>query len=132
MQNKSFKGKPAEGRGAFARSPAVALMAVASIMLFSGCSSKTDDSSQAASVTASNVTLTAAQRPNVHLYTVASSRFHKTVEATGAVDFDNDQATSVLAPISGPVSRLLVSPGDKVSKGQPLATVVSPDYAAAI
>ena len=37
------------------------------------------------------------------------------------VDFDNDQATSVLAPFSGPVSRLLVSPGDQVKEGQPLA-----------
>ena len=33
------------------------------------------------------------------------------------VDFDNDQATSVLAPFSGPVSRLLVSPGDTGQKG---------------
>jgi cobalt-zinc-cadmium efflux system membrane fusion protein len=48
------------------------------------------------------------------------------------VDFDNDQATSVLAPFSGPVARLLVSPGDKVTKGQPLALVDSPDFAAAI
>jgi cobalt-zinc-cadmium efflux system membrane fusion protein len=57
--------------------------------------------------------------------------FSKTVETTGVVDFDNDQATSVLAPFSGPVSRLLVSPGDKVKKGDPLAVVASPDFAAA-
>jgi cobalt-zinc-cadmium efflux system membrane fusion protein len=37
-----------------------------------------------------------------------------------------------LAPFSGPVSRLLVSPGDKVKKGDPLAVVDSPDFAAAI
>ena len=79
-----------------------------------------------------NVTLTAAQRQNIHLYTVAPSKFHKTIETTGAVDFDNDQATSVLAPFSGPVSRLLVSPGDQVKKGDPLAVVDSPDFAAAI
>jgi cobalt-zinc-cadmium efflux system membrane fusion protein len=48
------------------------------------------------------------------------------------VDFDNDQATSVLAPISGPVSRLVVSPGDKVKKGDALAYVDSPDFATAI
>ncbi len=56
---------------------------------------------QTPSRTASNVTLTAAQRQNIRLYTVAPSKFHKTIETTGAVDFDNDQATSVLAPFSG-------------------------------
>jgi cobalt-zinc-cadmium efflux system membrane fusion protein len=78
------------------------------------------------------VALTPAQRENLRLYTVASSAFHKTVEATGAVDFDNDQATSVLAPFSGPVSRLLVTLGQQVKKGDPLAEVDSPDFAAAI
>ena len=76
--------------------------------------------------------LTAAQRQSVRIYTVAASSFHATVDTTGMVDFDNDQATSVLSPISGPVTRLLVSLGQKVKKGQPLATVDSPDFAAAI
>ncbi len=79
-----------------------------------------------------NVTLTSAQLQHIQIYTVAPASFGGTVEATGVVDFDNDQATSVLAPFSGPVSRLLVSPGDKVAKGQPLATVDSPDFAAAL
>ena len=83
-------------------------------------------------MTASNVTLTAAQRENIHLYTVASSRFRKTIETTGVVDFDNDQTTSVLAPFSGPVSRLLVSVGERVKKGDALAIVDSPDFAAAV
>jgi len=38
----------------------------------------------------------------------------------------------VLAPFSGPVSKLLVSPGDQVKKGAPLALVDSPDFAAGI
>ena len=57
---------------------------------------------------AATVTLTSDQRQHVRLYTVASSQWHKTIDATGVVDFDNDHATSVLAPFSGPVSRLLV------------------------
>jgi cobalt-zinc-cadmium efflux system membrane fusion protein len=83
-------------------------------------------------VPASNVRLTAAQRQHIHLYTVTPSRFRRTIETTGAVDFDNDQATSVLAPFSGPVSRLLVAQGDEVSKGDALAVVDSPDFATAI
>jgi cobalt-zinc-cadmium efflux system membrane fusion protein len=115
----------------FPRAGAIAVLAAAALVSFAGCSPKADNGEQQ-SVTASNVTLTAEQRQHVRLYTVASSRIHKTVEASGAVDFDNDQATSVLAPFSGPVSRLLVSPGDRVKKGQPLAVVDSPDFAAAI
>lgn len=109
-----------------------ALVSVALATMLPGCAADTDDNAQAASAMPSNVTLTAAQRQNVHLYTVAPSGFRKTVETSGAVDFDNDQATSVLAPFSGPVARLLVSPGQKVRKGDPLATVSSPDFAAAI
>ena len=38
----------------------------------------------------------------------------------------------MLAPFGGPVSRLLVSPGDQVKAGDALAEVDSPDFAAAI
>lgn len=102
----------------------------AALALAAGCSKKEEQKTQA--TTPSNVTLSAAQRQRIHIYTVTPSRFHKTVEASGMVDFDNDQATSVLAPVSGPVTRLLVSPGDKVRKGAVLAMVDSPDFAAAI
>jgi cobalt-zinc-cadmium efflux system membrane fusion protein len=90
------------------------------------------DNSQKASQTPSNVTLTDAQLKHIRIYTAQVSQFHKTLDLDGVVDFDNDQATSVIAPMSGPVSRLLVQPGDHVSKGQLLATVDSPDYAGAV
>lgn len=108
-----------------------AVMAMAAVALLAGCSPKTD-SDQKASTTASGVTLTAAQRQNIRITTVARSKFYRTIETAGAVDFDNDQATSVLAPFSGPVAKLLVSPGDKVRKGAPLAIVDSPDFAEAV
>ena len=108
----------------------IALASIAAAAALSGCSNR--DEPPPAPVTAGNVKLTAAQRQSVSIYTVRSSRFHDTVETTGVVDFDNDQATSVLSPISGPVSRLLVSLGQRVKKGEPLATVDSPDFAAAI
>src|ERR1700760_2551668 len=82
--------------------PRTFVAAAAALLLVAGCG-KSDNDDQA-SVTPTNVTLTSAQLQHVKLYTVAPSRFHKTVDATGAVDFDNDQATSVLAPISGPVA----------------------------
>lgn len=97
-----------------------------------GCSGKSHDAAPSSSATPGNVTLSSAQLQKIHLYTVTPSRFHNAVETTGTVDFDNDQATSVLAPFSGPVSRLLVAPGARVRKGDPLAVVDSPDFAAAI
>lgn len=100
--------------------------------LLAGCSSQPDSTPATSSITASNVTLTAAQRQNVHLYTVKPAKFHKTVDTTGTVDFDEDQATTILAPMSGPVSRLLVSLGAQVEAEQALAEVDSPDFATAI
>ena len=121
---------PEPGAGGF-RTVSIAA-AIAALLMSAGCSPSGDQNSGQPTVTVSNVTLTADQRRNIHLYTVVSAKFHKTVDANGIVDFDNDQATSVLAPISGPVSQMLVSPGDQVRKGQPLAMVDSPDFAAAI
>jgi cobalt-zinc-cadmium efflux system membrane fusion protein len=109
---------------------ALAASAIAAVLSLGACSQKSDPA--AAAATPSNITLTAAQLQHVQLFTVAATTFHKTVEAAGVVDFDNDQATSVLSPISGPVSRLLVEPGQKVAQGQVLAMVDSPDFAAAL
>ncbi|MGO9446402.1 MAG: efflux RND transporter periplasmic adaptor subunit [Thiobacillaceae bacterium] len=133
MKNRSLYGTPpAQRRVKFTRERAAVFVVAATILLFAGCSPEPDNNSKTAVVTARNATLTATQRENIQLYTVALAKFRKTIETTGAVDFDNDQATSVLAPFSGPVSRLLVSSGEHVKKGEPLAVVDSPDFATAI
>src|SRR5450432_3071722 len=133
MKNNSlYRKPPAQRRAKFPRELAVALMAAAAVVSFAGCSTPADNNSQIPLAAARNVSLTAAQRQNIKFYTVAPIKFRKTIEATGAVDFDNDQATSVLEPFSGPVSRLLVSLGAQVKKGDPLAEVDSPDFATAI
>ena len=131
MQNSSSRRvSAADGTVTVAPAAAVLVLAVA-VMTFTSCSSRTD-SNATASVTGSNATLTATQREHIQLYTVKSSKFHRTIETMGVVDFDNDQATSVLAPFSGPVSQLLVSLGAQVKEGTPLAAVESPDFATAI
>ncbi len=108
-------------------------LAVAAFAVWAaGCSPKSDHDAQQASVTPTNVTLTTEQRRHIRFYTVAAAGFHKAIDTTGAVDFDNDQASSVIAPMSGPVTRLMVSPGDIVRKGQALAAVASADYATAV
>lgn len=114
------------------RALAGGLAACAAVLLCDGCSSHHDEATEAAAATPRLVTLTPAQLQRVRLFTVAPATFHKSIEASGVVDFDNDQATSVLAPMSGPVARLLVQPGQMVRAGQPLAAVDSPDYASAV
>jgi cobalt-zinc-cadmium efflux system membrane fusion protein len=101
------------------------------LVVLAGCSKPPGDEKPPAAPT-NNVTLTPAQRQNIRLFTVAQAKFHKTIDTTGSVDFDNDQATSVLAPFSGPVSKLVVSLGQTVKKGDALAVVDSPDFATAI
>lgn len=131
MNKRSLQATSSSPRGWLAHVIAITLLSV--LLPLAGCShEKNDAQAQAQSATARNVTLSKAQLQHIHLDTVQTSTFHKTVDTTGVVDFDNDQATAVLAPFSGPVSRLLVSVGEKVKKGQALAIVDSADFANAI
>jgi membrane fusion protein, heavy metal efflux system len=75
-------------------------------------------------------TLTPDQRARLELAPVTATAFRPTIEVTGTVAFNGDISTQVLSPISGPVTRVLVEPGTRVARGQPLAVVASPDYAA--
>lgn len=111
-------------------SAVIALLAAAAASLAS-CSSG-NDASQAAPATNGGVTLTAAQRGRIRLYTVAPLPFQHSIQAPGVVDFDNDQATAIVSPFSGPVTQTLVSLGQHVEKGQPLAIVQSGDFASAV
>ena len=130
MQNRSYEGMPQRRqRGELYLWLATALIAAGGL---SGCSGKAAEARQAAPADLGNVRLTDAQRGHIQIYEVQSAAFHRTIETTGVVDFDNDQSTSVLAPFSGPVSRLLVPLGQQVKKGDALAAVDSPDFATAI
>jgi cobalt-zinc-cadmium efflux system membrane fusion protein len=96
-----------------------------------GCSPRPAGETQA-SVTPTTVKLTPAQQAHIGLSAVTQTTFSGTVDAAGVVDFDTDQATSVIAPFNGPVTQILVAAGDRVRKGQPLALVESADFSAAV
>ena len=67
MNNQAFDAlRAAQPRGRSPCGPAV--MAVAALLAVTGCSSRTDETPAVSSATASNVTLTAAQRQNIHLF----------------------------------------------------------------
>jgi cobalt-zinc-cadmium efflux system membrane fusion protein len=105
----------------------LALLAVVALPLAAGCGGHADASDGPAKAAFG---LTPEQRAKIHVAPVAADTFSPTVEVTGTVAFDGDRSTQVLAPISGPVTRLLVQLGARVEPGQPLALVASPDFAA--
>lgn len=72
------------------------------------------------------------QRTRLEIITVNPTAFRPVIEATGTVAFNGDHSTQVISPISGPVVRLIAPLGARVSAGQTLATVSSPDFAAAV
>ena len=80
----------------------------------------------------SNLTVTAEQRGRIHLVTARTVSFRPNVDATGSVAFNGDHSTQVLSPVSGPAIRVIANPGDVVHKGETLAEVSSPDFAAAL
>jgi len=105
--------------------------AIAILAIVAGCGRSTD-SAAAANAKPSELTLTPEQQARIHIDTVASAQYFPNIVTTGTVAFDGDRSTQVVSPVSGPVTRLLVEPGAKVVAGAPLATVSSPDFAAAI
>jgi membrane fusion protein, heavy metal efflux system len=117
------------------RARATALLAAGCAAMFTAAckpdsSAKPADSSKV--YAPQNVSITAEQRQRIHLVTVQPVSYRPVVEATGNVAFNGDRSTQVLSPVSGPATRVLVSPGAVVTRGQPLADVSSPDFAAAV
>lgn len=113
----------------FARQRACAAATLAFAAMLAGCSGQS--SPPQPSTTPHNVTLTPEQQKSIHLVTVEPSKYRTTITTTGIVDFDHDRAASVLAPFSGAVTKVLVAQGQRVTRGEALAVVASPDFAAA-
>lgn len=107
-------------------------MTVAGLVMagfLTGCSS--NHAPQRASTTPHNVTLTHAQQSSIHVVTIAPTQYRDEITTSGVVDFDRNRATDILAPFSGAVTKVMVTLGQHVAKGQALATVDSPDFTAA-
>ena len=68
------------------------------------------------------------QMAHIHVVTVTPVRLDRTLRLTGAVAYNAFQTTPIISQAGGPVSRIVVSPGDHVRSGQPMLYVTSPDY----
>jgi membrane fusion protein, heavy metal efflux system len=68
------------------------------------------------------------QMSHVQVLTVRQTKLSRTLRLTGAVAYNAFKTTPVITQLGGPVSRILVVPGQKVKVGQPMLEVSSPDY----
>ncbi len=68
------------------------------------------------------------QMSHVQVLTVQPTTLTRTLRLTGAVAYNSFRTTPVITQVSGLVSRILVVPGKKVTRGEPMMYVASPDY----
>ncbi|HEY6465147.1 MAG TPA: efflux RND transporter periplasmic adaptor subunit [Candidatus Acidoferrales bacterium] len=89
----------------------------------------TSFSSQATkSATPTLFTIPQNQMSHVQVVTVAPTKLTRTLRMTGAVEYNAFKTTPVISQVGGPVTRILVLPGDHVTQGQVMLQVSSPDY----
>lgn len=68
------------------------------------------------------------QMSHIQIVTVEPSTVTRSLRLTGAVAYNGFATTPVITQVSGPVSRIVVAPGENVHAGQPLLYVASPDF----
>lgn len=116
--------------------PAIAL-AIACGLLICGCGGGPGESaSQMTSYSAKSgktdtpqlFTIPQEQMSHVQVVTVEPSPLKRSLRLAGNVSFNGFKTTPVITQVGGPVSRILVVPGEHVHKGQTLLTISSPDY----
>jgi membrane fusion protein, heavy metal efflux system len=68
------------------------------------------------------------QMSHIQIVTVAAAPMTRILRLSGQVSYNGFKTTPVITAIGGPVSQVLVYPGDHVIVGQPLLNIASPDY----
>ena len=112
-------------------------VALALAMTLTACSS--DDRKRAGQMTSYSAngspssvpqlfTIPQDQMAHVQVVTIQPTRLIRTLRLTGAVAYNAFNTTPVITQVGGPVSRILVVPGQHVKTGQPMLDVSSPDY----
>lgn len=110
--------------------------ALAMALAIAGCGSEqrganemtSYSSKEAKSAQAALFTIPQEQMSHVQVVTIQPTKLTRTLRLTGAVAYNAFSTTPVITQVGGPVSRILVVPGERVKKGQPLLEISSPDY----
>ena len=105
-------------------------------LLLVGCSKGREQASEmtsfsakaSTSATPQLFTVPQDQMSHVQVVTIQPTTLTRTLRLTGAVAYNAFATTPVITQIGGPVSRILVVPGEHVKSGQPMLEVSSPDY----
>jgi cobalt-zinc-cadmium efflux system membrane fusion protein len=108
-----------------------ALAALSAIMALAACQSSASKPENSAANNSNNpelFTIPPEQMAHVQVLTVQSTTLIRSLRLTGAVAYNGFRTTPVITQVSGPVSRVVVVPGEKVAQGQPMLYVASPDY----
>jgi cobalt-zinc-cadmium efflux system membrane fusion protein len=113
----------------------VVILAAASAILLaltscqgSGSKASTNASSSNNSDTPELFTIPSEQLAHVQVLTVQPATLTRILRVTGTVAYNSFRTTPVITQVSGPVSRVVVVPGQKVQRGEPMLYVASPDY----
>ena len=112
--------------------PALAVLSAIMVVLASCQGSRSNASANSAGANNSSnpelFTVPQDQMSHVQVLTVQPTTLTRSLRLTGAVAYNSFRTTPVITQVSGPVSRVVVVPGQKVIQGEPMLYVASPDY----
>jgi cobalt-zinc-cadmium efflux system membrane fusion protein len=109
---------------------------MAIVLAVAGCGGASDQANKMTSFSTTEnanskaelFTLPPDQMSHVQIFTVAQAPVVRTLRLTGVVAYNAFLTTPVISQVGGPVSRIVVTPGEQVTQGQPMLYVTSPDY----
>jgi membrane fusion protein, heavy metal efflux system len=107
-------------------------VAMAIVLVLVGCNGPGSNAVRPDGATNSNnaelFAISQDQMSHVRVLTVQPTTLTRSLRLTGAVAYNSFRTTPVITQVSGPVSRVVVVPGQKVREGEPMLYVASPDY----
>ena len=112
-------------------SPGLAAFAGVIMLVLVGCQGSGSNAANGGANNPNNpelFTIPQDQMSHVQVLNVKPTTLTRSLRLTGAVAYNSFRTTPVITQVSGPVSRVVVVPGQKVNQGQPMLYVASPDY----
>jgi membrane fusion protein, heavy metal efflux system len=107
-------------------------VATAIMLVLVGCKGPGSNAARSDGATNSNnaelFAISQDQMSHVRVLIVQPTTLTRSLRLTGAVAYNSFRTTPVITQVSGPVSRVVVVPGQKVREGEPMLYVASPDY----